>query len=520
MAERKTRVVVNFAALRGENDEDRLRQAGADDSGSERQTRGLCKMKEYKEYANPLIERYASKEMSYIFSPEFKFRMWRRLWIALAKAEKTLGLEISDEQIQELESKKDDINYEVAWQKEKEVRHDVVAHIRAYAEQCPKAGPIIHLGATSAFVGDNTDLIQMREGLKLLKTLLVNIIRKLDAFARDQAWLPTLGFTHFQPAQPTTVGKRASLWLQDLIFDYRDMVQRLENLPFRGAKGATGTQASHMKIFDGKEEKVRQLDELVAKEMGFDSVLPVTGQTYSRKIDSQVLDVLSGIAQSASKFATDLRLLSHLREMEEPFEEKQVGSSSMPYKRNPMRCERMTSLSRYLIHLSHVAHSTAAAQWLERTLDDSAARRMVIPEAFLACDAILSIYLNVVGGMVVHPEMIRKRLERELPFMATENILVEAVKRGGDRQVLHERIREYARQTADQVSEGKEHSLLKAIAEDEAFRMTIEEIKEIVDPRQFIGRAPQQVEQFLDEVVRPILEENREIEEVRGGVNV
>jgi len=475
---------------------------------------------EMKEYRNPLIERYASKEMSYIFSPEFKFRTWRRLWIALAKAEKELGLEISDEQIEELESKKDAINYEVAWQREQEVRHDVVAHIHAYGAQCPKARPIIHLGATSAFVGDNTDLIQMREGLKRLKPLLVNTIRKLGLFAREHASLPTLGFTHFQPAQPTTVGKRSSLWLQDLIFDYRDLARRLESVAFRGAKGATGTQASFMRIFDGDEEKVRQLDELVAKEMGFDSVFPVTGQTYSRKIDCQILDVLSGIAQSASKFATDMRLLSHLREMEEPFEEKQVGSSAMAYKRNPMRCERMTSLSRYLIHLSHVAQTTAAAQWLERTLDDSAARRIVIPEAFLACEAILSIYLNVVSGMVIYPEMISKRLERELPFMATENILVEAVKRGGDRQVLHEKIREYAMQAAAEVRKGGENNLLEMVANDEAFKMTSEEIQKILHPSHFIGRAPQQVEQFLKEVVEPILEENKEIEEIGGGVEV
>jgi len=473
-----------------------------------------------KEYRNPLIERYASKEMSYIFSPEFKFRTWRRLWIALAKAEKKLGVDITDEQIEELESKKDDINFETAWEREKEVRHDVVAHIYAYGVQCPKARPIIHLGATSAFVGDNTDLIQMREGMRRLKALLIGVIRKLASFCREHASLPTLGFTHFQPAQPTTVGKRASLWLQDLIFDYRDLAWRLEGLPFRSAKGTTGTQASFMRVFDGDEQKVGRLDELLAEEMGFESVLPVTGQTYSRKMDSQVLDVLSGIAQSASKFATDIRLLSNLREMEEPFEEKQVGSSAMPYKRNPMRCERMTSLSRYLIHLSHVAQTTAATQWLERTLDDSAARRMVIPEAFLACDAILSIYLNVVSGMRVYPEMIRKRLAEELPFMATENILVEAVKRGGDRQLLHERIREYARQSADDVNRGGENRLLEMIVADESFKMTAEDIARIMDPSQFVGRAPQQVEQFLKDVVDPILEEHRGTGEIEAQVGV
>jgi adenylosuccinate lyase len=472
------------------------------------------------EYQNPLIERYASREMCYIFSPEFKFRTWRRLWIALAKAEKKLGLDITDEQIRELESKKDEINYDVAWEREKEVRHDVVAHIYAYGVQCPTAKPIIHLGATSAFVGDNTDLIQIREGLRRLKTMLVNVIRKLASFAEEHASLAALGFTHFQPAQPTTVGKRASLWLQDLIFDYDNLVRELEGLPFRGAKGTTGSQASYMQIFNGDEEKVRRLDELVGKEMGFESILPVTGQTYPRKIDCFVLDVLSGIGQSASKFATDLRLLSHLREIEEPFEEKQVGSSAMPYKRNPMRCERITSLARYLIHVSHVAQTTAATQWLERTLDDSASRRIVLPEAFMACDAILNLYLNVAGGMQVYPEMIRARLDRELPFMATENILMEAVKRGGDRQVLHEKIREYAREAAAKVRAGQEHDLLGMIAGDESFQMTAEEVAEIVDPAQFIGRAPQQVEHFLRKVVDPILEENEEIEGAAGRVDV
>ncbi|NQT81687.1 adenylosuccinate lyase [bacterium] len=472
------------------------------------------------EYRNPLIERYASKEMSYIFSPEFKFRTWRRLWIALAKAEKELGVNITDEQIRELESKKDEINFETAWEREKEVRHDVVAHIYAYGVQCPKARPIIHLGATSAFVGDNTDLIQMREGMRRIRTLLLSVIRKLASFAGEHASLPTLGFTHFQPAQPTTVGKRASMWLQDLISDYRDLVWRLRTLPFRGAKGATGTQASFMRIFDGDKQKVGRLDELLAKEIGFEPVLPVTGQTYSRKIDCRILDVLSGIAQSASKFATDVRLLSNLREIEEPFEEKQVGSSSMAYKRNPMRCERMTSLSRYLIHLSHVAQTTAATQWLERTLDDSAARRMVIPEAFLSCDAILTIYLNVVGGMRVYPAMIGKRLASELPFMATENILMEAVKRGGDRQVLHEKIREYARQAAAEVKRGEENRLLEMIAADQSFKMTADDVSRIMDPSEFVGRAPQQVEQFLKDVVDPILEENSGIAEVRAEVEV
>lgn len=473
-----------------------------------------------KEYQNPLLERYASREMSYIFSPEFKFRTWRRLWIALAKAQKQLGLDITDEQIAELEAKKDDVNYDVAWQKEKELRHDVMAHIHAYGEQCPKARPIIHLGATSAFVGDNTELLQMREGMIRLKLLLVNAMRKLAAFAKQHASLPTLGFTHFQPAQPTTVGKRATLWLQDLVLDYEDLARRLATLPFRGAKGVTGTQASFMRVFGDDHEKVRQLDRLVAREMGFDTVLPVTGQTYTRKIDCQVLDVLSGIGQSASKFATDMRLLSHLREMEEPFEQKQVGSSAMPYKRNPMRCERMTSLSRYLMHLTHTAQSTAATQWFERTLDDSAARRMVIPEAFLACDAILSIYLNVAGGMEVHPEMIRCRLERELPFMATESILMEGVKRGGDRQTLHEKIREYAWRAATEVKSGGENTLLEMIANDSSFKMSLAEIRGLMDPAQFVGRAPQQVEEFLKDVVEPILRNNKDVPQIRDGVSV
>lgn len=473
-----------------------------------------------KEYQNPLLERYASKEMSYIFSPEFKFRTWRSLWVALAKAEKQLGLDITDEQIAELEAKKDDINYDVAWQKEKELRHDVMAHIHAYGEQCPKARPIIHLGATSAFVGDNTELIQVREGMRRLKLLIVNVMRRLAAFAQEYASLPTLGFTHFQPAQPTTVGKRATLWLQDLVLDYEDLARRLDKLPFRGAKGVTGTQASFMRIFGGDKEKARRLDRLVAAEMGFDSVLPVTGQTYTRKIDCQVLDVLSGVGQSASKFATDIRLLSHLGEMEEPFEEKQVGSSAMPYKRNPMRCERMTSLARYLIHLTHTAQSTAATQWFERTLDDSAARRMVIPEAFLACDAILSIYLNVAGGMQVHAEMIRRRLERELPFMATENILMEGVKRGGDRQTLHEKIRGYAWRAAAEVKAGGENTLLEMIADDASFKMSPGEIRELMDPAQFVGRASQQVEEFLKDVAEPILRDNKDVPRIRGGVNV
>lgn len=473
-----------------------------------------------KEYQNPLLERYASREMSYLFSPEFKFRTWRSLWVALAKAEKQLGLDITDEQIAELEANKDNINYEVAWQKEKELRHDVMAHIHAYGEQCPKGRPIIHLGATSAFVGDNTELIQMREGMRRLKLLIVNVVRRLAAFAREYASLPTLGFTHFQPAQPTTVGKRATLWLQDLVLDYEDLARRLATLPFRGAKGVTGTQASFLRIFGGDKEKVPRLDRLVAAEMGFDALLPVTGQTYTRKIDCQVLDVLSGIGQSASKFATDMRLLSHLREMEEPFEAKQVGSSAMPYKRNPMRCERMTSLARYLMHLTHVAHTTAATQWFERTLDDSAARRMVIPEAFLACDAILGIYRNVAGGMEVHPEMIRRRLEQELPFMATENILMEGVKRGGDRQALHEKIREYAWRAAAKVKAGGQSELLDRIADDPAFKMSLAEIRELMDPAQFVGRAPQQVEEFLKDIVEPILEDNRDLPEIRDGVNV
>ncbi len=475
-----------------------------------------------KEYQNPLVERYASKEISYIFSPEFKFRTWRRLWIALAIAEKKLGLSITDEQIKELEKHKDDINYDVAKKKEKEIRHDVVAHIYAYGVQCPKAKPIIHLGATSAFVVDNTDLIEIKEALHQIKIVIINLIRQLSAFAKKNKSLPTLGFTHYQPAQLTTVGKRACLWLQDIVLDYHDLEYRLSNLPFRGAKGTTGTQASFMKLFNNDEKKVKRLDQLVAEEMGFDKQLLITGQTYTRKIDSQILDLLSGIAQSASKFSNDIRLLSNLKEIEEPYEKKQVGSSAMPYKRNPMRSERLTSLSRYLISLAQNPHNTASTQWFERTLDDSANRRLAIPQAFLTADAILHLYLNIASGLVVYPKMIRKHIDEELPFIATENILMQAVKKGGDRQTLHEKIRQYSFKAAQRIKmEGSENNLIDLILRDKkSFKIEPSELKKLLDPSKYVGRAPQQVDEFLKKVVKPILEKNKAVSKIKPKVEV
>jgi len=458
-------------------------------------------------YESPLSSRYASPEMLYIFSPDKKFTTWRRLWIALARAEMELGLPISQDQINELEREKDNINYDVARQKEKELRHDVMAHIHAYGTLCPNAMPILHLGATSCYVGDNTDIILMREGLELLRGKLVRILQSLGQFASQYKALPTLGFTHFQAAQLVTVGKRATLWMNELLMDLEEVEYRLENLAMLGSKGTTGTQASFLELFEGDHEKVLELDRKIAREMGFQKVTPVSGQTYSRKVDAAVLATLSGIAQSAHKFGTDLRLLCHLKEVEEPFEANQVGSSAMPYKRNPMRSERICALARYVIADAINPAMTAATQWFERTLDDSANKRIAVSEAFLAVDAILNLYENVAANLVVHPKVIEKRIMEELPFMATENILMAAVKRGGDRQELHERIRMHSIEAGRQVKEfGKENDLLERIAGDETFGLTMKEIEAHLNPSDYIGRSPQQVEEFLAQYIQPALD--------------
>ena len=456
-------------------------------------------------YESPLSSRYASPEMLYIFSADKKFTTWRRLWIALARAEMQLGLPITQAQIDEMEAHKDEINYAAAAQYERQLRHDVMAHIHAYGDLCPSAMPIIHLGATSCYVGDNTDVILMREGLLLLQKKLVNLIDRLTKFAMEYRGLPTLGFTHFQPAQLTTVGKRATLWANELVMDMEELNHRIDTLQFRGVKGTTGTQASFLELFGGDHEKVRTLEKLVSAEMGFEKVVPVCGQTYSRKMDANVLATLSAIAQSAGKFATDLRLLSHLKEMEEPFQDKQIGSSAMPYKRNPMRCERICSLARYVIADAMNPAFTAYNQWFERTLDDSANKRISIPEAFLAVDAILEIYLNVTDGLKVYPKVIERHLREELPFMATENIMMDAVKRGGDRQALHERIRVHSVAAGKVVKEeGGQNDLVDRIAADPAFGLTKEEILAHMDPKAYIGRCEAQVEEFSALVVDPI----------------
>ena len=461
----------------------------------------------YDKYISPLSERYAGSKMQYIFSAEKKFKTWRRLWIALAKSEKKLGLDISDEQIAELEAFKDDINYEEAKEREKIVRHDVMSHVYAYGLQCPKAKKIIHLGATSCYVGDNTDLILMREALELVRVKLVNVMEKLSKFALEYKDLPTLAFTHFQPAQPTTVGKRAVLWLNELLLDYEDLNYTIDNIKLLGCKGTTGTQASFVELFAGDEEKIKALDKMIAAEMGFDKVYPVSGQTYSRKIDSKVLSVLAGIAQSAHKFSNDIRLLQHLKEIEEPFEKNQIGSSAMAYKRNPMRSERIASLANYVMSDLMNPMLVASTQWFERTLDDSANKRLSIPEGFLSIDGILDLYLNVVDGLVVYPKVIEKRLLSELPFMATENILMEAVKHGGDRQELHERIRELSMEAGKRVKvEGKDNNLLELIAADPVFNLSEDKLKEAMNPRLYVGRSSEQVVEFIDEYISPILE--------------
>ena len=458
-------------------------------------------------YESPLSSRYASEEMLYLFSADKKFSTWRKLWVALARAEMELGLPVTQEQVDELEAHIYDIDYEKAAQWEKKLRHDVMAHVHTYGELCPKAMPIIHLGATSCYVGDNTDVTLMREGLILVRNKLVQVLDALAKFAREYKALPTLGFTHFQAAQLVTVGKRASLWMNDLLLDLEEVEHRISTLKLLGSKGTTGTQASFLELFNGDHEKVKELERKIAKEMGFDGVVPVSGQTYSRKMDYSVLSVLSGIAQSASKFATDMRLLCHLKEVEEPFEKNQIGSSAMPYKRNPMRCERICSLARYVIVDAGNPAVTSATQWFERTLDDSANKRISVPEAFLAVDAILNIYRNVASGLVVHPKVIEKHVLEELPFMASENIMMDAVVRGGDRQELHERIRVLSQEAGRNVKDlGLSNNLIDLIAADPAFGMTKEELTAHLEPSRYIGRCPEQVEEFLTQEVQPVLE--------------
>ena len=475
----------------------------------------------YDRYVSPLSERYASKEMQYVFSPDKKFKTWRRLWIALAETEKELGLSITQEQIDELKAHAGDINYEVAKEREKVVRHDVMSHVYAYGQQCPKAKGIIHLGATSCYVGDNTDIIVMSEALEIVRKKLINVIAELAKFANNYKNQPTLAFTHFQPAQPTTVGKRATLWMQEFLMDLQDLEYVKSTLKLLGSKGTTGTQASFLELFDGDQEKIDQIDPMIAKKLGFEACYPVSGQTYSRKVDTRVLNVLAGIAASAHKFSNDIRLLQHLKEVEEPFEKTQIGSSAMAYKRNPMRSERIASLSRYVMIDALNPAITSATQWFERTLDDSANKRLSVPEGFLAIDGILDLCLNVVDGLVVYPKVIEKRLMSELPFMATENIMMDAVKAGGDRQELHERIRELSMEAGRNVKEkGLDNNLLDLIAADPAFGLNEEELKKTMDPAKYVGRVPLQVENFLKKVVDPVLEANKDVLGMTAEINV
>ena len=478
-------------------------------------------------YISPLSERYASKEMQYIFSQDMKFRTWRKLWIALAETEKELGLSqngkpvITQEQIDELKAHAEDINYDVAKAREKEVRHDVMSHVYAYGQQCPKAAGIIHLGATSCYVGDNTDIIVMAKALKLVKKKLVNVIAELASFAEKYKDQPTLAFTHFQPAQPTSVGKRATLWMQEFCLDLEDLNYVLDGLKLLGSKGTTGTQASFLELFNGDQETIDKIDPMIAQKMGFKECYPVSGQTYSRKVDTRVANVLAGIAASAHKMSNDIRLLQHLKEVEEPFEKSQIGSSAMAYKRNPMRSERIASLSRYVMIDALNPAITSATQWFERTLDDSANKRLSIPEGFLAIDGILDLCLNVVDGLVVYPKVIEKRLMSELPFMATENIMMDAVKRGGNRQELHERIRELSMEAGRNVKvEGKENNLLELIAADPAFNMTLEDLQKTMNPSGYIGRSKEQVDAFLANVIKPVLEENKDLLGVKAEISV
>ena len=472
-------------------------------------------------YVSPLSERYASKEMQYIFSPDMKFRTWRRLWIALAETEKELGLNITQEQIDELKAHADDINYDVAKERERQVRHDVMSQVYAYGVQCPKAKGIIHLGATSCYVGDNTDIIVMAEALKLVRKKLVNVIAELSKFADKYKDQPTLAFTHFQPAQPTTVGKRATLWTQEFLMDLEDLEYVLSTLKLLGSKGTTGTQASFLELFDGDQETIDKIDPMIAEKMGFENCYPVSGQTYSRKVDTRVLNILAGIAASAHKMSNDIRLLQHLKEVEEPFEKSQIGSSAMAYKRNPMRSERIASLSRYVMVDALNPAITSATQWFERTLDDSANKRLSVPEGFLAIDGILDLCLNVVDGLVVYPKVIEKRLRSELPFMATENIMMDAVKAGGDRQELHERIRELSMEAGRTVKvEGKDNNLLELIAADPAFNLTLEELEKAMEPSRYVGRAKEQTEVFLAKTVQPVLDAHKELLGVTAEINV
>ena len=472
-------------------------------------------------YVSPLSERYASREMQEVFSPDRKFRTWRKLWIALAETEQELGLPITDEQIAELKAHADDINYEDAKKREKEVRHDVMAHVYAYGLQCPNAKGIIHLGATSCYVGDNTDLILMRDALAIVRRKLIGVIAHLAAFADAYKDLPTLAFTHFQPAQPTTVGKRATLWINEFMIDLEDLDYVSGTLRLLGSKGTTGTQASFLELFEGDQEKCDRLDPMIAEKLGFPGCYPVSGQTYSRKVDTRVLNVLAGIAASATKFSNDIRLLQHMKEVEEPFEKNQIGSSAMAYKRNPMRSERIASLSRYLLADALNPAVTSSVQWFERTLDDSANKRLSVPEGFLAADGILDLVANVAGGLVVYPKVIRKHLMAELPFMATENIMMDAVKAGGDRQELHERIRVLSMEAGRHVKEeGGENNLLDLIAADGAFSLTREELEKSMDPARYVGRAPYQTETYLREVVRPLLEKNGGAAEYPPEINV
>ena len=472
-------------------------------------------------YVSPLSERYASKEMQYVFSPDMKFKTWRRLWIALAETEKELGLDITDEQIEELKAHQDDINYEVAKEREKVVRHDVMSHVYAYGVQCPKAKPIIHLGATSCYVGDNTDIIVMTEALKIVRKKLVNVIAQLSAFAKKYESQPTLAFTHFQPAQPTTVGKRATLWAQEFLMDLEDLEYVLGGMKLLGSKGTTGTQASFLELFDGDQETIDKIDPMIAKKMGFKECYPVSGQTYSRKVDTRVINVLAGIAASAHKMSNDIRLLQHLKEVEEPFEKTQIGSSAMAYKRNPMRSERIASLSRYVICDALNPAITSACQWFERTLDDSANKRLSVPEGFLAIDGILDLCLNVTDGLKVYPKVIEKHMMAELPFMATENIMMDAVKAGGDRQELHEKIRELSMEAGRNVKEeGKDNNLLELIAADPAFNLSLEDLQKSMQPLRYVGRSKEQVERFVDTVVAPVLEKYKDLLGVKAEINV
>ena len=472
-------------------------------------------------YESPLSSRYADQEMKYLFSPDMKFRTWRRLWIALAESEMELGLPVTQEQVDELKAHADDINYEVAEARERLVRHDVMSHVYAYGQQCPKAAGIIHLGATSCYVGDNTDIIIMTEAMKIVRKKLVNVVRVLSKFAAEDKDLPTLAFTHFQPAQPTTVGKRATLWIQEFLMDLEDVEYQIGKAKLLGSKGTTGTQASFLELFDGDDEMAAKIDGKIAEKLGYETCFAVSGQTYPRKLDSQMLNVLSCIAQSAAKFSNDIRLLQHLKEVEEPFEKNQIGSSAMAYKRNPMRSERIASLARYVVVDALNPAITASTQWFERTLDDSANKRISVPEAFLATDAILNLVMNVADGLVVYPKVIEQRLMRELPFMATENIMMDAAKRGADRQELHEHVRVHSMAASKVIKEeGGENDLLERIAGDPIFGVTLEQLKGIVDPHKYVGRAPRQTELFLRDTVQPVLSRYADTETETAEINL